>query len=150
MHSAERTLDASALPKRTIVSLAHPLAADADAAQIAEAVVATWQEMDAALTPIIGQRGVAALYKRSRHLTSSLYPWLTGLHEGARAAIDLAALEAAIARQSSADAAAGGDALLRTFHELLSSLVGPSLTERLLRSAWADSLSGPPAKDTTP
>ena len=39
---------------------------------------------------------------------------------------------------------------LQTFHELLATLVGPSLTERLLRSVWADSSSGPPAQDTSP
>ena len=44
----------------------------------------------------------------------------------------------------------GGGALLQTFYELLASLVGPSLTERLLRSVWAHSSSGPPAQDTSP
>jgi hypothetical protein len=136
--------------RRIAVPLAHRVGIDADAATIADAIVATWQEVDAALAPIIGPQGVAALYRRSLHLTSSIHPWLAGTHEGVHTVMDLAALKPLLAQQSSADAAAGGSALLQTFYELLASLVGPSLTERLLRSVWAHSSSGPPAQDTSP
>ncbi len=120
---------------------------DASAAQIADAMVATWYEIDAALTPIIGSKAVVALYKRSLYLTGRTHPWLAGTHEGAQA-LDLAALKPVVARQSSAEAALGSRALLQTFIQLLGSLIGPSLTERLLRSAWADASSGSPAQDT--
>lgn len=130
--------------------LANRVGRAANAAQIADAMVSTWQEIDAALTPIIGSKGVVALYKRSLYLTGAAHPWLAGMHDGAPAAIDLAALKSVVAQQSSADAALGGNALLQTFYQLLGSLVGPSLTERLLRSVWARSLSGPPAQDTKP
>ena len=113
----------------------RPVAAhDANAAQIADAMVATWHEIDAALTPIIGSKAVVALYKRSLHLTAKTHPWLAGTHEGAQA-LDLAALKPVVAQQSSAEAALGSRALLQTFNQLLGSLIGPSLTERLLRSA---------------
>jgi hypothetical protein len=113
-------------------------------------MVATWKEIDAGLAPIIGPRGVAALYKRSLYLTGGAHPWLAGLHEGTPTTMDLAALKSVIAQQSSADAAVGGNALLQTFHQLLASLVGPSLTERLLRPVWADSSTAAPAQDTKP
>lgn len=93
---------------------------------------------------------MAALYKRSLYLTGSSHAWLAGPLDDAQGAVDLAALKTAVSQQSSADAALGGNAFLQTFYQLLGSLVGPSLTERLLRSVWADSLSGPPAQDTTP
>ncbi len=112
-------------------------------------MVAMWLEIDTALRPIIGQGGVAALYKRSLHLTTPAYPWLASTHEGVQAPMDLAALKAIFAQQSNASAAAGSRALLHTFNELLASLVGPSLTERLLRSVWANSFSGQPAQDTS-
>lgn len=122
-------------------------AREASAAQIADAMVATWYEVDAALTPIIGSKAVVALFKRSLHLTGRTHPWLAGTHEGAQA-LDLAALKPVVAQQSSAEAALGSRALLQTFHQLLGALIGPSLTERLLRSAWADASSGPPVQDT--
>jgi hypothetical protein len=130
--------------------LAHRVPADANAAQIAEAVVATCQEIDAALAPIIGQRGVAALYRRSLHLASALHPWLAATPEGFDAALGLGPLKTAFAQQSSADAVAASSALFRTFHELLGSLVGPSLTERLLRAVWTHPISAPPAQDMSP
>lgn len=37
--------------------------------------------------------------------------------------------------------------LFDTFHDLLASMVGPSLTERLLRFVWADGSGGSAAKD---
>jgi hypothetical protein len=120
------------------------------AGQVADAMASTWQDIDAVLSPIIGQRGVAMLYKRCLYLIAPAHPWLAGMHEGGHAPLDLAALRSAFAQQSSTSAAAAGGAFLQTFHELLSSLIGPSLTERLLRAAWAHFSSGPPAQDTSP
>lgn len=86
--------------------------------------------------PIIGQRGVAALYHRSLKLTARSHPWLAVVPAGPLADADLAALKAAFTRQSAEAAVAGGDVLFETFRELLASLVGDPLTERLLRSVW--------------
>ena len=46
-------------------------------------------------------------------------------------------------------AAAASDALMRTFYDLLSQLIGPSLTERLLHSVLAKLSSGPAAQETS-
>lgn len=136
--------------RRIAAVLTHRVGEGADAAQVAEAIASIWQELDSALGPILGRRGVAALYKRSLYLTGQARPGLAGLHEGVLAAMDLAALKAAFARESAAGAASGGGELLQTFYGLLTSLVGPSLTERLLRSVWAPFLNGPPAQDNPP
>jgi hypothetical protein len=140
-------------PQRDLIAAALALRSGkaADAARITDAVIATLQEIEAALAPIVGQRGVAALYKRSIFLASAAHPWLADSHDGGmQAAIDLAPLKAALAQQTSSDAAAGGTALFLTFHGLLGSLVGPGLTERLLHSVWAHSSSGEPPQDTPP
>ena len=128
--------------------LARNVRAGADSGQIAETIAVACRGIDSALSPIIGQRGVGALYKRSLHLTAQTHSWLAGTQEGVSAAMDVAALTPLLARQTSAEAAAAGTLLLQTFYELLSALVGPSLTERLLRSVWATFLSGPSARDT--
>jgi hypothetical protein len=130
-------------------ALARRVEQGAAASQVADMLVSTWQEIDTALGPIIGQRGVAALYKRSLFLTGAAHPWLAAIHGNVRTSIDFAALKSVLVQQGSADAAAGGGALLHTFHELLTSLVGPSLTERLLRSVWANALGTSPAQDTS-
>jgi hypothetical protein len=65
-------------------------------------------------------------------------------------ALDLPGLHARFAAQGDAAAALGGNALLQTFHQLLVSLVGLPLTERLLRCAWADTSTGPPERSIDP
>lgn len=124
------------------------VAAGASARQVADAVAEALQGIDEELTPVIGQRGVAALYKRALHLATQAHPWLPVAQEGIRAAMDLGALTTGLAQRESPDAAAAGAALLQTFHELLARLIGASLTERLLRPVWATFLSGGSAGDT--
>ncbi|MBB6184961.1 hypothetical protein [Oleiagrimonas soli] len=117
---------------------------------MADGMVSAWQGIEAALSPVIGQRGVAMLYKRSLYLVAPSHPWLTGMHEGVQSSIDLDALKSVFAQQHAAIAAVAGGAFLQTFCELLTSLIGASLTERLLRPVWAHFSSGPPAQDTPP
>ncbi|HEX7130624.1 MAG TPA: hypothetical protein VF217_11245 [Rhodanobacteraceae bacterium] len=108
-----------------------------DAAQTADLAVATWRKIDGALWPIIGHAGVAALFKRSLYLARLEAPALIAMLDIEIAPGDFALLRETLARQSSAHAAAAVQAgLLKTFLDLLASLIGAALTERLLRSVW--------------
>jgi hypothetical protein len=130
--------------------LGDRLIAEADVGVVADTILNVWQQIDQALSPIVGTRGVAALYNRSVRLTAVEHPWLPDASSGVLAAIDLSALKAALLRQSAESAAAGGNALFQTFRELLASLVGAALTERLLRSVWTPSSGASPAQDHSP
>ena len=138
--------------RRTTVPLAIRASGNADAVQIADTVVSAWQDIDAALSTIIGRQGVAALYRRSLHLAAANHAWLAAPQQenGLQSEMALAALKAALARQNVAEAETGGSALLQAFHRLLASMIGPSLTEQLLGSIWARLFSGPPAQEPTP
>jgi len=129
--------------------LAGAVSDGASSRQVAEMVASAFRDIDQALTPIIGQRGVAALYKRSMHLASQTHPWLRRPREGVHPAMDVAALTTDLALRTAAAAAAAGGQLLQTFCDLLTSLIGASLTERLLRTVWATFLSGPSVQETT-
>ena len=108
-----------------------------DCAQTADLAVATWRKIDDALWPIIGHAGMAALFKRSLYLARVDQPALTALVEAEIAPGNFALLRETLAQQSSAEVAAAAQAgLLKTFIDLLTSLIGPALTERLLRSVW--------------
>ncbi len=121
------------------------LSESADAAQIGLATAATWIGIQTALAPIVGQRGMAALYKRSLHLGAQAWPWLAAAQgDDEPAPCDFTPLQTTLAAQSPASAAAGSLALLQTFHTLLQSLIGAGLTDRLLRPVWA-----PPLPTTT-
>jgi hypothetical protein len=126
------------------------LAADASASQVADAVLAVWLEIDGALHPIIGRRGVAALYNRSLRLSEAGHPWLSEGHLGNLSALDTGTLKATLSRHLPHEAAQAGAAHLQTFQGLLVSLVGPLLTERLLGSVWASAPSDPAAQDSAP
>jgi len=105
-----------------------------DSAQTADLAVATWSKIDDALWPIIGHAGMAALFKRSLYLARSHQPALTAMVEAELAPGDFALLREILAQQ--ADAAAVQANLLKIFLDLLTSLIGAELTERLLRSVW--------------
>ena len=136
--------------RQIVASLAQSVGPNADTARIAQAIVSTLQDMTAALTPIIGQQGVVALYRRSLHLCASNHPRLAGTYDSVQTALDLIALNSVLVEQSEVDALFFGEVLLTTFYELLTTLIGPSLTARLLRGVWDPSLSDTPSQETSP
>jgi hypothetical protein len=100
--------------------------------------------MSAQLAPVIGDNGVEAIFKRSLHLTSVVFPWLAipdremdidSLPE--RIGALLAGREPVAATQASSS-------LMITFTELLATLIGHSLTKRLLDPVW---VAAPPANE---
>lgn len=133
--------------QRVEAKLALMVAAGADATSIAEVACAVWRDMAIALSPIIGQHGMAALYKRSLHLTRNEHSGLSAAHGDAG---DFTALHKALSSQPSSGAAAANGALLKNFYDLLSSLIGPALTERLLRPALDKPSTNAGAQDAHP
>jgi len=136
--------------RRIVASLAHRVGPNADIEKVAQAIVSTLQDMGAALTAIIGQQGVAALYRRSLHLSTSTHPRLAGTYDSVQSSMDLTALSSVLAEQSEADALFFGEVLLTTYYELLTTLIGPSLTARLLSGVWEPSLSDTPSQENSP
>ncbi len=130
--------------------LAGRVPARANGDQLADAVVAVWRDIDLALHPIVGSRGVAALYNRSLKLTAAAHPGLGGGPPDVQAAMDVTALRAALLQLPAAEAAAAGTALFSTFEQLLGSLVGAALTAQLLQPVWTHPAASPPAQDKTP
>ncbi|QIE29655.1 hypothetical protein [Caballeronia sp. SBC2] len=132
---------------RIVPTLALRVGRSSDSTQIADAVAQIWSEAEAALIPIIGREGVAALLRRSIFLSTSAYAWFSDLPNGDVKAINFGAVELLIANQPAEEAKRGGAALLLQFYELLTNLIGPSLAERILQSAWVDSSRGKSAQD---
>ena len=130
--------------------LAGAVSDGASSRQVAEMVASAFRGIDRVLMQIIGQRGVAALYKRSVHLAGQDHPWLPRSREGIHTALDVTGLTTELALQPAAVAAAAGGLLLQIFCELLASLIGVPLSNQLLRTVWATLLSGPSAQETKP
>jgi hypothetical protein len=109
-------------------------------------MLSIWHDIDSALKPIIGMRGVAALYVRSVHLSVPGYPWLEGTYANMEKTLNAEPLKAVLLQQDRDDALAAGEALLQAFDRLLCSLIGVSLAEQLLRPVWETSPADPPAR----
>lgn len=109
-------------------------APDADA--VAAATVDTWHQMADRLVPVIGARGVDVLFSRSLYLTSAAFPWLANAGDHGDSVAQLASLKARLAGREPDASAEASCALLVTFTELLTTLIGESLTGRLLGPVW--------------
>jgi hypothetical protein len=89
----------------------------------------------AEVQPLVGELAARALYARSLHLARS------SLQRAAPGQLDtreqlLVLLHNDLAARPAVDAERAGRALLRSFADLLASLIGQGLTQRLLRTAW--------------
>ena len=134
--------------RRIAAALDSRAGPDASASRVATTVVAMWRDVERQMTPIIGPRGIAALYGRSLYLTKRDFPWIGRPSDDLPETLDLTALHGALAAQGSALAAQGGTSLLHTFHALLESMVGSALTERLLHDVLLPPSSGDAAQDS--
>jgi hypothetical protein len=137
------------LATRLASRLNHNLLSEADASEVASRVISLWQDIAAAFSPIVGQRGFTALLRRALSISLVRFPWLSiALTEAP--AYEFETLRSALAGQSANDATHANAALLRNFFDLLANLIGAALTERLLREALehSPSVTDPQEKST--
>jgi hypothetical protein len=112
------------------------------AEQVANVATATWLSIYIALSPIIGQQGVAAIYKKSLSLVRRDYPWLMCAQECKRTAGDFRALRTTLALQPSSTALDAHRSLVGVFYNLIRHLIGNELAERLLQHVIDHNLNG--------
>lgn len=118
------------------ITLARRAGETPDASIVAEATLNILQLVDAKLVPVIGARGVEVLFARSLHLTSAAFPWLTIAESQRESAALLTSVKTRLAEHETNVTTEAAYTLLMTFTELLSTLIGESLTERLLSPVW--------------
>ena len=102
---------------------------------VAEAVVRALGHLMDELEPLVGMHGASALFGRSVHLVRRKHAAALTPAKGTRDE-QLACLRDELARLDIAEARTISAALLTNFADLLTSLIGEPLTNRLLRSAW--------------
>lgn len=139
----------SEVGRRIVASLALRVNHVADIDQVADVIITMLRDTDSALVPIIGPKGVAALYRRSLHSSTSLHPRLVAYLPLADP-LDLIDLKSILIQQDQNDAIFFGEELLKALYELLATLIGSSLSRRLLLDVWDNDLSAPPSQETSP
>jgi len=100
-----------------------------------ENLLQPWRRLSRHLSPLIGESGFCALYGRASRLVQPEHTWLAA--PAASKSIDglVQALGDTYATVGTATAHAANAALLNTFTQLLSDLIGDALTTRLLHAA---------------
>lgn len=115
------------------------------AQEVAESAARAWQGLAERLAPIIGERGFRALYARSLHLTQQVIPWMPLAPSGVDAsALPFSSLKESLQNQHPALAEDAHRVLLATFTALLNSLIGETLTARLVHERRDGVLAGRP------
>ena len=99
-------------------------------AGVVEAILHTIGDLTTALAPVIGSRGVAALYARSVHIARRAHAWLPDESESSTEGLKV--LHSTLTEHGDTDNAAAAVAILTSFNALLVSLIGSALATRLL------------------
>ena len=115
-----------------------------------DAALAEWQAVTVALTPIVGERGVLGLFRRSVALCLVAHPGMSAIYTALHRADDLQSLRAPLLHQPATLATAANDALLQTFVALLGSLIGAELGMRLIGDFLTYPSGGPAADESPP
>jgi hypothetical protein len=119
----------------------------ADSAQMTDAAVSLWTDIAAVVAPVIGTLGMAALLRRTLSLSLAAMPSLAIALQDSTSTNVFDGLRKALSMQSGADVARSNEVLLRTFFELLATLIGSALTERLLAYVPDNASSGQPPQE---
>jgi hypothetical protein len=128
--------------------LAREVGTGADARAIAAAARRLCEQFAQQLTPLIGHAGIAAICGRSLHLTQRNVPGLAQLRAASPEDGPFARLQLCLEQQEPAVATEAAITLLTTASELLASLIGESLTARLLCETWPDDFAGETTEET--
>jgi hypothetical protein len=105
---------------------------------IPDGTVDLWERLAFVLVSIIGEGGFQSLYSRSVHLANAKFPWLQPSLPSQPADSRFSSLKASLEGQDSTVASEASVALLITFIDILTLLIGEQLTTSILRSAWGD------------
>lgn len=113
-------------------SLALRIDKSSDVRFVSDAIVTLWQEVVGRLEPIIGDRGTEVVFSRSLYLTNKEFPWIVLADNKSNSATQIQLFLESFEGRDSNLLSKASYKLLATFSQLLASLIGEPLTQRLL------------------
>lgn len=105
--------------------------------EMADRIINLFSSAESVFKPIIGLRGLAALYDANLKRFSSNYPWLCAAIEHPCVTLNLQLLRSVLLDNNHQTLMQAGAALITNFYLIIAGLIGSSLTEQLLRPVWA-------------
>lgn len=119
------------------------------AAERADAGARVFERTFAALSPVVGRLGVAAIFTRSVRLTQREFPCLqaTGLDEDSGGVDPRLCHRGCLAGGDAAHRSEVAAALCTRFFALIAALIGEPLASRIILTAWPDTAAPSTAKE---
>lgn len=104
--------------------------------KIVDAAIDLWERMANQIISIVGEDGFNSLYARCIFLSQSTFSWLATGPLAPQSDNRFAGLKTSLEAQNSAQASEATTLMLITFTDILSSLIGETLTTHILGLAW--------------
>jgi hypothetical protein len=101
-------------------------------------VTVIWLKVLGRFSPLIGPSSVNVLFARSLDANRAAFPWLPRIDQKNAADTAFSAFEAILKNQSSDEVVTATQALLGTYIDSLCTLIGRTLTEQFVSSAFRD------------
>ncbi len=111
------------------------------ASHAATAANAAYDDLVRVAAPLIGAEGVEALTGRACHLVRKEFPWLTPVSAANEPTGSFARFVASLHTKDPAVAIDAAAAVFATLAALLVTIIGESVTSRLLAMAWPDAFA---------
>ena len=110
---------------------------------VVDVTVLLWEKLAVELASIIGEGGFQSVYERSGTLVSMQFPWMLLNSATQQDEARFAGLRSSLESQEVGVAINGSIALLTTFLDILTALIGELLMTNLLHAAWGDDVMNP-------
>ena len=104
--------------------------------KVADAAIILWAQLATQIISIVGEDGFNALYVRSIFLNQRTFPWLSTGSLPPQTDHPFADLKMSFEGRPPAQASEANSLLLITLTDILASLIGEQLVNRILRLAW--------------
>jgi hypothetical protein len=104
----------------------------------ANAAIGLWERVATQIIALVGEAGFDSLYARSVFLAQSTFPWLTEPSQSPPIGHRFAKLRVNLEEKPTQLASDANRLLLTIFTDMLASLIGEPLTERVLASVWGN------------
>ena len=105
---------------------------------VIDVTIELWEKLATELISLIGEGGFQSMYSRSLHLVSTDFPWMEQTHPWQRMDNGFPDLRKSFESRDQHEVGQASVALLTTFIDLLTTLIGELLTTSILGTAWGD------------
>lgn len=108
---------------------------------VANLTIHLWESIASELIPLIGKDGFVILYARCLAITQTTFPWLAANQGPQTTDTQFILLKKSLEGRAFTEAHDASKTLFITFIDILTTLIGESLTTSILQTVWNEDVS---------